>query len=175
MIEPIGKTQQQTVIAASNSYLRRAEDIFGRPFASVGIAFDLSGRCAGMLKVSRDSCQVRYNPWIFAKYFEDNLSNTVPHEIAHYVNYRLYPRRRIRPHGKEWKKLMAAFGADASVTGNYDLTDVPQRPQRRFAYQCQCSEHQFTTRRHNQVQKGSYRYRCRHCSTDLLLAQPLPG
>lgn len=170
MIEPIGKMQQQTVITASNRYLRQAEDLFECHFDDVDILFDLSGRCAGMLKVSEGHCQVRYNPWIFAKYFADNLANTVPHEIAHYVIYQLYPRRRLRPHGTEWKTLMAAFGADASVTGNYDLSGIPQRSQRRFTYLCDCREHQFSTRRHNQVQKGTYRYRCHHCRADLVAA-----
>jgi SprT protein len=167
MIEPIGKTQQSLVIEQSRDFIGRAEDIFSRKFAAVEVLFDLKGRSAGMFRARGRDCQIRYNPWLFAKYFDENLSSTVPHEVAHYIVYCLYPRRRTRPHGEEWQTVMAAFGVEARVTGDYDLTGIPLRNQRRFSYRCECREHQLSTRRHNNISAGSSRYLCRYCQGEL--------
>jgi SprT protein len=170
MIEPIGKQQKALVVERSEACLHQAEVIFTRKFPAIEVVFDLSGRSAGMFKVDRGHCQLRYNPWIFAKYFDDNLAATVPHEVAHYLVHQLYGRRRTRPHGKEWRAVMAALGADDSVTGNYDLSGIPQRRQRRFSYRCGCRDHALSTRRHNNALRGDNRYLCRHCKTELEFA-----
>ena len=172
MIEPIGKAQQLLVIEQNCDYVRRAEDIFEQKFPAIDVVFDLSGSSAGMFRIKGHHSQIRYNPWIFAKYFDDNLEGTVPHEVAHYVVHQLYGHRRgrrhrILPHGEEWRGLMAAFGADDSVTSNYDLSGIPQRRQRRFNYQCQCRGHELTTRRHNNVLRGDSQYLCRYCKSTL--------
>ncbi|MEP5762937.1 MAG: SprT-like domain-containing protein [Halieaceae bacterium] len=170
MIEPIDKPQQQLVTDHSLSYIKLAGELLGRRFDPVAIDFDLMGSSAGMFKLERRHCRIRYNPWLFAKYFEENLQGTVPHEVAHYIVHCLYGLHRVRPHGEEWRAIMQAFDADASVTGDYDLSGIPQRRQRRFDYRCDCREHQLSTRRHNLIERGKGRYQCRLCSAELAYA-----
>lgn len=167
MIDAIGKTQQSLVIKQSHDYIDRAETIFQREFAPIEILFDLIGGSAGMFRVKRRHCQIRYNPWLFAKYFDENLVSTVPHEVAHYIVHKLYSPTRTRPHGAEWQAVMAAFDAEPAVTGNYDLSGIPRRPQRRFNYRCDCRQHELSTRRHNKVISGDSSYQCRHCRGEL--------
>jgi len=167
MIEAIGKTQQSLVISQSHDYIARAETLFQRKFAPVEILFDLMGGTAGMFRVRQRHQQIRYNPWLFAKYFDENLASTVPHEVAHYIVHKLYSPRRMRPHGEEWQVLMVAFDAEPTVTGNYDLCGIPQRRQRRFNYRCDCRQHELSTRRHNQVISGNSSYQCRDCRGQL--------
>ena len=118
--------------------------------------------------------KIRYNPWLFGKYFEDNLRDTVPHEVAHYVTEQLYGRGNGRsgsgvlPHGQEWRSVMAAFGADDSVTCQFDLSGIPRRRQKTVDYRCHCREHQLGVRRHNKVERGLASYLCRHCGERLV-------
>ena len=145
--------------------LEQAGQMFRYSPASVAVTFDLTGSAAGMYRVHGAERVIRYNPYIFAKYFANNLAVTVPHEVAHYVTDRLYGLRNIRPHGAEWKTVMRSLGADPSVTARYDLSGVPVRRQRRYSYRCECSAHQLSSCRHNKIQRGQSSYLCRRCGS----------
>ena len=166
-IRPITLSQQQQVIEATAAYIQRAAELLSQDFSMIPVTFNLRGRAAGMYRVKQDQREIRYNPYIFSKYFEDNLSNTVPHEVAHYVVDCCYGLHKVRPHGEEWQQLMIAFGVEPSVTCRYDLSGVPQRRQRRFDYRCDCRAHQLSTVRHNKVQRGTGRYLCKACRQPL--------
>lgn len=170
-IEPLGQDRQQQVIDHTWHYIRLARQLFSINTPDIDIRFDLRGRCAGMYRVTgsrhrllgRQQREIRYNSHIFAKYFQDNYNTTVPHEVAHYVSDLIYGLKNIRPHGKEWKAIMQAFGADDSVTADYDLAGIPQRRQTYHAYRCACRQHQLSTTRHNRIRRRRGRYYCQHC------------
>lgn len=168
MVQPIGDTEQYRVEQETEQYIRRAEDIFGRRFDRVPVLFDLKGRTAGMFKVIGPRRLIRYNPWIFSKYFLENLYDTVPHEVAHFIVHEVYPKRGVKPHGPEWQDLMARFGADPGVTFDLDLEGVPQRRQQTHRYHCGCQLHEVSTTRHNRVQKRKVRYHCVTCDGSLV-------
>lgn len=168
LVEPINDRQRQQVCLATDDCVQRAARFFRNDFDPVSVSFDLRGRAAGMYRVRDGQRCIRYNPYIFAKYFDDSLAGTVPHEVAHYVTDILYGLRRVRPHGAEWRAVMQVLGAAPCVTGDYDLSGVPVRRHRRFAYRCECDTHQLSTRRHNQVHRGKAAYRCRHCGVQLV-------
>jgi len=170
-ISPLSAEQQQIVIDETISYIKQATDLFNIRDKAVEILFDLKGRSAGMYRVrsnrglvfSRQQREIRYNPYIFSKYFEDNFATTIPHEVAHYVTDIIYGLKNIKPHGREWKEVMDAFGANASVTADYDLAGLPLKRQAVFTYQCDCREHQLSTTRHNKITKRRYQYTCNYC------------
>ena len=167
LIEPIDARFEQQVISATSELIQRAGEIFGQQFPKIPVLFDLKGRAAGMYKVQRQQRLIRYNPYIFAKYFSDNLNTTVPHEVAHYVTDLMYGLRHIKPHGPEWKQVMLSLGADPVATGSYDLTGIPLRRQHRHDYRCACSTHQISTIRHNKIRNGKASYYCRYCKSTL--------
>lgn len=166
-IAPIDSRQQQQVVERTHHYIKRAGEIFGRRFDAIPVLFNLRGRSAGMYRVRNRQRQIRYNPHLFAKYFEDNLAVTVPHEVAHYVIDCVYGMRRVRPHGAEWKNLMREFGADDSRTCRYDLSGIPVKSEKRYDYHCGCKTHQLTARRHNKVLKKRIYYVCKSCNGKL--------
>lgn len=166
LITPINDTQKSQVKNLTQKYIRQACQLFSYKFDSVDVVFDLKGRAAGMYKVKHHERVIRYNPWLFAKYYEESLANTVPHEVAHYIVDCLYGRQRTRPHGKEWQKVMQSFGVECRVTGNYDLTGIPVRKNRTFNYQCKCRTHEVSSIRHKRIQRGAD-YRCRQCHTPI--------
>ncbi|MGH8497428.1 MAG: SprT-like domain-containing protein [Methylococcales bacterium] len=167
-IQPLNPEQIDRVIARTADFIHRAGKIFNRGFEIIPVSFNLKGCAAGMYRLKENRGQIRYNPYIFSRYFDDNLAVTVPHEVAHYITDAVYGLKNIRPHGNEWKHLMARFEADASRTCNYDLSGVPLRTTRRHAYTCGCSTHHLTSVRHNRVQRGEARYFCRICRRQLI-------
>lgn len=175
-VEPINESQQQEVIDATLHYIDLASQLYKKSFSSIPVLFDLKGRAAGMYAMSgrgrRAKRKIRYNPWLFGKYYQDNLRDTVPHEVAHYIAEQLYGTggmlNKIRPHGQEWRGVMAAFGADDSVTSQFDLTGIPCRRQQTFSYRCDCREHQLGSRRHKKVALQRASYHCRYCGGALV-------
>jgi SprT protein len=167
-VQPIDEHLQQKVISATQSCLELAAEIYKLEIPSIPVRFDLKGRAAGMYRVARGARCIRYNPYLFAKYFDENLSVTVPHEVAHYVTDMLFGAQNVRPHGEEWRKVMRSLGVDPRVTGQYDLVGVPVRRQRRFSYHCGCATHNLTAIRHNRVRCGKAMYLCKCCGSPLV-------
>lgn len=167
IIQPINEKQQQQVCIATNKLLQTARELYRMDFSTIPVGFDLKGRAAGMYRSHNHQRNIRYNPFLFAKYFDDNLATTVPHEVAHYITDILFGLRKIRPHGKEWQRVMQDFGVEPQVTGCYDLSGIPIRQQKRFDYQCDCTTHKLSSIRHNRIQKGKSRYHCRSCGSVL--------
>jgi SprT protein len=170
LLAPITPVQQQQVVAATEEFIARASQLLQREIATIPVLFNLRGRAAGMYWHKQGVQLIRYNPWLFAKYFEDNLRNTVPHEVAHYLSDRLYGLRAIRPHGKEWRALMQLLGASPEIRHNYDLQGIPQRRQQRFTYRCGCRSYELGTVRHRRIASGRGYYQCRHCAAKLTYA-----
>ena len=168
MIEPIDEARRQLVRERTQHFIASAEEVLERSFEQIPVLFDLRGTTAGMFRAHGRKREIRYNPWIFAKYWEVNLEGTVPHEVAHYIVHEVYGLGKVKPHGDEWQALMHYFGADAEVTFKADLDDIPQRRQRTHPYRCDCREHQVSTTRHNRILKGSGTYLCRYCNAQLV-------
>lgn len=169
IIQPINETQEQQVCEATFQLLNQTRELYKVNFTNIPVKFDLKGRAAGMYLVKNKQRYIRYNPYLFAKYFDDNLETTVPHEVAHYVTDMLYGLRRIKPHGNEWQSVMRDLGVNPSVTAKYDLTGIPVRQQKRFTYQCNCTSHLLSTVRHNKINLGKAQYHCRYCGTIIRL------
>ena len=71
MIEPISDIQKTHVEAATTSYIKLSAGLYDRKFDPIPVHFDLKGKCAGMYEVKGRFQRIRYNPWLFAKYYED--------------------------------------------------------------------------------------------------------
>ncbi len=166
-IVPIQAQQQEQIIAATETCIYQASTALDYSFEPIPVLFDLKGRAAGMYKVKKAQRMIRYNPYIFAKYFTEYLTTTVPHEVAHYVVDVLYGMKNTLPHGAEWREVMAMFNADPSVTCCFDLDGIPIKQYQRYAYTCPCRTHELTKIRHNRVLKG-VRYNCRRCKQVLI-------
>jgi len=169
-VEPISVPAREQVIRATETCIARANRLLGTNHAAIPVVFDLKGRSAGMYRVSRGKRVIRYNPYLFAKYFDENLTTTVPHEVAHYFTDSIYGYRNVRPHGREWRRVMQTLGADDSVHCDFDLTGVPVRRYQKIRYTCRCRFHELTRVRHNRIQYKGARYFCRVCCTELMVA-----
>ena len=160
------EAQRQSLVKATSDWISRANRLFDCNLPPIDVHFNLSGRTSGMFCVKGKLEYIRYNDAIFAQHFAPSFNETVPHEVAHYVVHKLYGRR-AKPHGKEWKAVMAAFGVAAEVRCNLDLSNVNLKQLKRFTYRCECSEHSLTSIRHNRIQRGEKVYLCRKCRQPL--------
>ncbi len=164
--------QKCLVIERTGAEITKVGLAYKKKFPKYKIRFDLSGLAAGQFSMRNGSYLLRYNEAIFARFFQANLKTTVAHEVAHFIVQVLYPkrrfaRRRVLPHGTEWREVMALLEADASVCHKFDLNGLPQRRERRFAYVCDCQQHQLSCRKHNKIQLAKMRYICRRCDSAL--------
>lgn len=100
-IQPISPALQEQVIAKTNHFIKNAANYYEQSFKEIPVLFDLTGKAAGMYRVKAGQRVIRYNPYVFAKYFDDNFAETIPHEVAHYITDILYGLKTIRPHGNE--------------------------------------------------------------------------
>ena len=175
IITPIDDLRQSQVVGHTRNFIELGSKYFNQKFSMIPVVFDLKGRIAGMYKwqsstrKQEKSRKIRYNPWLFAKYYEENLAITVPHEVAHYLVNCLHQPRKVKPHGSEWKAIMQIFGADSSVTADFDMTGIPCYSHRRFEYTCDCKTHQLSTYRHNKCVRDQACYLCRYCHAKLKL------
>ncbi len=181
IIAPLSAEQQQKIVLQTQTYIKQARELFNIKDTALDITFNLRGRCAGMYRIKQRKGrifthrqrEIRYNSFIFAKYFDDNYATTIPHEVAHYVSDIIYGLKNIKPHGREWKTIMQAFEADASVTADYDLSGIPLKKQSKFTYHCDCREHQLTSIRHNKINRRKQQYYCKVCKQKLRYKEKL--
>jgi len=169
-VEPIGAPEREHVIAETLRCISRANELLDTNFDPIPVCFDLKGRSAGMYRVASGAREIRYNPYLFAKYYNENVTTTVPHEVAHYLTDAVYGYRNVRPHGREWRNVMRLLGANDAVRCNFDLDGIPVRRYRMIRYVCRCQSHELTSVRHNRVKHKGARYFCRACRTELVPA-----
>lgn len=165
----LSQQQKHQVLERTDHYIELANQKLQLKLPSISVKFDLKGRTSGMFVVTRKQLCIRYNQIIFSAYYADSLKNTVAHEVAHYVVYSMCGSTRVKPHGEEWKQVMALYELEPLVTSRYDVSYLPLRRQQQHAYRCSCMSHQLSTTRHNKVQNRKVVYRCRKCSQPLKL------
>lgn len=160
---PLTRQQQKQVQQQTDDYIQKASELYRRSFAPIAIKFDLIGKAAGMYRYAKGQRHIRYNSFLFAKYFEENLRDTVPHEVAHYITDVLYSYRHVKAHGKEWRMIMSDFGVKPEVRCHFDMQGIPTRKLNYYTYRCDCRTHTLSSIRHNRIQRECTQYYCKFC------------
>lgn len=163
-MNPLSAVQMSEITSQTQRCIELANTALQISAPMIEIHFNVSGAVWGYFVRRRAERYLRYNPFLFEKHFQEGLRDTIPHEVAHYMVDYGYPRKRLRPHGPEWRHVMSLLGVDnPSATHSTDLTGITQRRQRRFEYQCRCKTVQLSATRHNRIQSGQASYRCPRC------------
>jgi SprT protein len=137
------------------------------------VRFDLRGQAAGQAHwVTGQPPQLRFNLTLARRHRRSFVAQTVPHEVAHLVTAACYGR--TRPHGAEWRSVMARFGQpDARACHDFEIPPDSMRRQRRWAYACGCRRHALSTTRHRRIQSGRSRYHCARCGHALTAVEAI--
>ena len=157
---------QNKVVDMTRRLIEQAENQFHVPIPPPVLRFDLKGGAAGMVVFSRTGPLIRYNRQMLEENGESFLEQTVPHEVAHLVARTLYGIG-IRPHGPEWKSIMAFFDAPAHRCHHFNTSSSRHRRMRYFHYRCDCRDHRLSAIRHNRCRTG-VTYLCRLCGSPLV-------
>jgi SprT protein len=175
VIVHLDETQKKRIENRALECLGTASARLEHPFELPEIRYDLRGRAAGQFLVRDKLPRLRFNGELFARYFEENLEETVPHEIAHYIVYELFMKnRRVRvlPHGREWQAVMRLLGANPSTRHNFDMTGISVRREQRFEWHCDCRTHSIAKRTHLRMLRGQRRA-CVKCGSLLRFPRDL--
>lgn len=136
-------------------------------------------RVGGLIISYEKDVQLRFHSMFLKENTEHYLKNTVGHEIAHLVAFMIHTYRghRVKPHGIEWRAVMAAFGLKPETAHVYSTKNLTTRKAARVAYGCGCSptEHHITAAKHNKVQSGMTSLSCRVCKQPLHAADSAPA
>jgi predicted SprT family Zn-dependent metalloprotease len=81
-----------------------------------------------------NSSKIVLNPEL-ANFGWAEVERTLLHELAHLVAHERCGRRRISPHGPEWRQACADLGLDNEARC-HDLPLPRRKMARRFVYQC---------------------------------------
>lgn len=93
---------------------------------------------------------------------EDDIINTLKHEMAHLLAWVYYNERG---HGSCWKGIMIRLGGSTNRCHNMNLPYA--RKMSKIKYACSCMEHEVTTIISNRLEKGLSIYKCKKCKTPL--------
>lgn len=151
---------------------KRLQDLMGianrhwnRSFPIPLVSYDLRGRCAGQAHLGEN--RIRINRTLLLENLDSFVAQTVGHELAHLICWHVHGRR-VRPHGLEWKMVMAVFGLPPKRCHNYDTARSATRKKLpTFPYECRCRIRQMTIIRHRRMVQSPGYYRCRQCGESL--------
>lgn len=171
-LSELGKTAlAKEVEAQVLRCIEHAETVLSVDVRRPVISLKLRGKAAGQLRYRKGRViqdpELRFNAALLERNRVAFLDEVVPHEVAHFIAYTCYGVR-IKPHGAEWRYVMAeVFGVAPRVTHCFD---VETKPRKQFSYRCACPQrvHQLSIVRHNRIIRGQNRYRCLDCRTELL-------
>jgi SprT protein len=138
------------------------------------LIFRQCGSRAGICRISVIEPTIVYiNPDFFKTNYDEQLNDTLPHEVAHGIAHALWPDPfpapkgfRSDPHGRNWERVMNWFGiSNPNRTHKMDMSGVATRQVNRpFTYLCGCKlPHKLTLRMHTMIQVHGRSRTCRGC------------
>lgn len=151
---------------------------YGKPLPMPTLRFRQSGLTAGYYQPpgvwSGKSEMIVINPDYFKNHYDEQLNDTVPHEVAHYVTRHVFGK--VQTHGREWASVMNLIGIPADRCHTFSLEGVKTRKvEKPYHYTCGCSEreHTLTKLRHNKCQSnlircGKTAFSCRTCGKSIV-------
>ena len=140
-------------------YVERANRELGARLSMPTCSFDLRGKTAGQAYYRQN--HVRLNAVLLVENFDDFLSDTIPHEVAHLVA-RAKHGNGIASHGIEWQRVMRAFGLEPERCHSYD-TGNSAVGTALYKHRCACNTFTLSPRKHNSAMRGNLTCKtCKH-------------
>ncbi len=164
------QASKQAVINAVHHFIDKANSLYSKELEYPRIRFDKRGATGGTANSIK--WELNFNAGLMDDNLAEYINQVAPHEVAHLVVYALVGTERSRSgrrisHGRNFKRVMRAFGCDTSTTHNMDTSKVKQarRQSKQFEYACNgCGEHiNMGAIRHKKQQAGlaDYLHACK--------------
>lgn len=148
------------------------------PFKTPTIKYEVRGTVGGYA-IPLD-WKVDFNSVFLMENLDHFIDNTVPHEVAHLIDYAVHGVQRIgygykrSSHGGTWKSIMYLFGCDPSRCHQYDTRNAQVKKKTKYHYICQgCKKDIFmgpVRHKKHKITGGYF-----HCRGSLLVYQKPMG
>ena len=102
---------------------------------------------------------------------EESRNQTLIHEISHVVVDLIWGYRNVRPHGKEWKHTMVAFGLQPNRCSSHESMNEFKMKKAKYIYACEKCEAKFPAMRKKKYEASRYKHN--GCGGKLYLKQTL--
>lgn len=145
---------QNEISARINALLKMANEKFLINLDNVQIDFSLKGLAAGQVVIDGNLITVRINSDALVDYYDFIYAETLPHEVAHLVQYAL---EGYLSHDAKWKTYCELLGGTPTRTHSLGLK--PTRKQKQWLYKVGDETHILSTIRHNRIQQKGIEYR----------------
>ena len=103
-----------------------AEKKYGVKFEWPEVRYDIKSWMGGLAYHQR--WLLRFNLILLVENEDHYIENVVPHEVAHLINRRVNKpapgKKRLMPHGKEWKGVMELLKVVPHVRHTYDCSSI---------------------------------------------------
>ena len=141
-----------------NELVQLAEKLF-YPGKFGDITFKMNSRLTSTAgRAFYDRGYMDFSTSLYEANREEFLIDTVPHEFAHMVAFRVYGSVG---HDNSWRYVAKQLGG---ITNRCHTYQVAQRKQAKtHQFKCACSVHEFTPQRYAWVKKGK-QYKCNTCN-----------
>lgn len=145
-----------------NELVQLAEKLF-YPGKFGDITFKMNSRLTSTAgRAFYDRGYMDFSTSLYEANREEFLLDTVPHEFAHMVSYRVYG---TRGHDRNWRFVVEQLGGVANRCHSFQVTKRQQS--KTYQFKCACRVHEFTPQRYAWVKKGK-QYKCTHCNQSLV-------
>lgn len=142
---------------AARECIEKAFDMFNITTikaSDVIIRNDIRGQHAGQAMRRGKTYTLRFNPEAITNYFQEMLTDTIPHEVAHIVCF-------IRPdlgknHDAGWKRVCRMLGGDDSRTHTMNLSAGKAKTE--YDYMVSGEIVKLGPKRHARLQRGETTY-----------------
>ena len=166
------KTKQIEIIEAVENCFKKAEILFKKKLGRPVIKFDIRGvrmACQAEAFSLTGFSKIRFNPNFMKDNFDFIKTSTVPHEVAHIVEFYVYGKIS---HSRNWKSICRALGGSGKTRHNLILSEETIKnaeiKNSTFKAKCKCKTHEITKNLRTRMLKGS-QYSCRSCGSKLSL------
>lgn len=149
-----------------------AEKHYGQTFKFPRVEYSVRGTCGG--KAYTTEWRVNFNATLLVENEDKFIATTVPHEMAHLIDYQLNPNnfhaawgKKRSIHGPTWKRIMMVLGAPPNRCHTYDTKNSRVKQKTRYEWVCQhCGAKMVLgPKRHKkQKQRDCYRPRNAGCN-----------
>jgi len=157
-------TQNQieaTVKEHTDFWIDLANEIYNKTMQKPKILFNLRGKTAAGAWDWK--WLIKINLVLLKENWQDMIDDTIPHEVAHLVAYKIYGSF-IKPHGTEWKSVMRNFGKNPIRCHKYNTSNSTLRTVAKiYTYECSCKTYNLTIIRHRRQASGQKKYFCKKC------------
>lgn len=161
---------KRRVDAKLTEMIATATRVFGadalQGMARPRVVYEKRGRTAGTANYTTNTIDL--NLPMLERHADEMINDTLPHEYAHLLSYRIHGTATGRGHGPAWKSVMVALGQAPERCHSMDTEGLEGvKNKNKYVYRCRCGK-AITVGPviHRNVQRGR-QYRSRCCGVDL--------